>query len=698
MKLAVISEKGKSKIKKTIMKNNDNFDIETFDTFEDFITFSTQRTVHFDRVLVISEGVLEEDTEQLDARFEYFSDYVKEEQKATRVVLFHRQNDRSEVLDCFNKCFDSVIYSPMLVNSLTVQSLMKSVQLDIEEIAKQFGNGVAGRSFETSIDEVQVPEVNNKKKKKGFSLFGGFGKKVNRDVEQSPDNGEQAPKIAENSDNYIENIVENHIDGMSTSEVEYYNEEEMYEDTQEDFDEFTNFKVNMDGLSQNESDNFNVENENSVAEDNTKDSEFSADTTDFNSSANNAEFDISGEFDGEVDNSSENFADFENVNDDIDDTFSCQDLDKESDNEEVTDNFEIENTSSEEENNTNENTNGLDTDTDDNGGNDYENDIEFDIDSAFDSLDVSSESEARSSFSELGELREVVKVGQVEKVVEKVVEVEKLVEVEKEILLNGMTEDEAREVVAQNRNELSNKTEDVLNDILSGEVSEVFVFLGNNEISCKQSLDLAKYVSNACNVLYVDLDTKYHPLLGYIDYIQFKNQNRLRSVDISKIKNVKSLLKYVVSVDGIDYISLDYGQDIQSKDLQSLQRIVSECVLSYSVIIVNLPYNRVDCCKDLINDSIKIICIEQSIASLSNAIISLEKDIRNRDIKMNIIRDVRYLINVKNAEGDLGDIINKTDERLRPTLRQFNWVDIQYTVYYEFDRTTLLELLDLMEG
>lgn len=696
MKLAVISEKGKDKIEKIIKKNNDNFDIETFETFENFITFCTQRTVHFDRILLISEGVLEQDMGQLDARFRYFAEYVKTNQKATRVVLYHkRDGDNPEILNCFNTYFDSVIYSPMIVNNLTVSAVMKAVQLDIESISKQFGEGVANKSFDTSIDEVQAntnkstPKKSKKKKKKGFSLFGGFGKKVDNSEEQQEEE-EQEQDMVNSSENSEPESFEEFVADIDTPEVTFYNEEEMTEDTDENFDDFANFKVDMSGLSQNDNDNFNSENENSNDKENLSETEFFEDTDISNSSANDAESDIFDEFMSEDEGSSEISTNSESVESDIETPLSDIDTTNESEIGDVDDVIGSDGTVNEDE--------GVFDSPLNDSEDEEEDDTDFDIDSAFDTLDVSSESEARNSYHATEKPREIVKVEQVEKVVEKVVEIEKLVKVEKEVLPNGMTEDEARELVEQNRNELSNSTEGVLEDILRGDISEVFVFLGNSEISCKQSLELARYLASACDVLYIDLDTKYHPLLGYIDYREFKNQNKLRSVDVSKIKNVKSLLNYVVSIDDIDYISLDYGQDIMTKDLQVLQRLLSECILEYSMVIVNLPYNRVDYCKDLINDSIKIICIEQSIPSLSNAIISLEKDIRNKAIKMNIIRDVRYLLNIKNAEGDLNEVINITYERLSPTLSQFNWVDIQYTVYYEFDRTTLLELLDLVEG
>lgn len=678
MVLAIISDKGKNKLKDIILENNDNFDIETFDTFEDFIAFSTQRTVHFDRILILSKGVSEEDNEQLQARFSYFADYVKTNQKATRVVLYHlRGIDREEILTCFNENFNSVIYTPMITSRLTSVALLMATQEDIEKISKEYGN--KGKiEFNTTIeksegDKKQTSPSNSKKKskkKKGLShLFGGFGKKVNIGETEQSKNQET-------------------VQEEGTESNDFYNvEEELENDTDESM-QFENFKVNMDGISQNDYNFFDSNNENENTEDMDIGAENDVEHTFENSSADGAECNNFDEIDEQLKTTSETNTNPEIVKECVDNTEYVQDENNESiDNLDKLTDEELLNSET-----------GSDEDVKDN------EELNVDIESFFDSIDLSVEQEARTGFEGKKEPKEIVKtkVVEVEKPVFKTKIVKEEVEkvVSKEVLANGLTEEEAKKIVKENRNELSANTKGVLKDILNGKISEILVFLGNSEVSCRRSLEFVKYMSDKCSILYIDLDTKYHPLLGYIDYSKFKNENKLTANKISKIKNVSSLLNYVVSLDGVDYISLDYGQTISNKDLQSMQRIVSECILEYSLVVVNLPYTSVDSCRDLIKDSIKVVPIDLNISSLLNAVISLEKDIKNMNNKMNIIRDIRYLINIKKSEskGDLEYIINKAYERISNLLvSNINWVDVQYTIYYEFDKSTILELLDIVE-
>lgn len=678
MVLAIISDKGKNKLKDIILENNDNFDIETFDTFEDFIAFSTQRTVHFDRILILSKGVSGEDNEQLQARFSYFADYVKTNQKATRVVLYHlRGIDREEILTCFNENFNSVIYTPMITSRLTSVALLMATQEDIEKISKEYGN--KGKiEFNTTIeksegDKKQTSPSNSKKKskkKKGLShLFGGFGKKVNTGETEQSKNQET-------------------VQEEGTESNDFYNvEEELENDTDESM-QFENFKVNMDGISQNDYNFFDSNNENENTEDMDIGAENDVEHTFENSSADDAECNNFDEIDEQLKTTSETNTNPEIVKECVDNTEYVQDENNEStDNLDKLTDEELLNSET-----------GSDEDVKDN------EELNVDIESFFDSIDLSVEQEARTGFEGKKEPKEIVKtkVVEVEKPVFKTKIVKEEVEkvVNKEVLANGLTEEEAKKIVKENRNELSANTKGVLKDILNGKISEILVFLGNSEVSCRRSLEFVKYMSDKCSILYIDLDTKYHPLLGYIDYSKFKNENKLTANKISKIKNVSSLLNYVVSLDGVDYISLDYGQTISNKDLQSMQRIVSECILEYSLVVVNLPYTSVDSCRDLIKDSIKVVPIDLNISSLLNAVISLEKDIKNMNNKMNIIRDIRYLINIKKSEskGDLEYIINKAYERISNLLvSNINWVDVQYTIYYEFDKSTILELLDIVE-
>lgn len=674
MVLAIISDKGKNKLKDIILKNNDNFDIETFDTFEDFIAFSTQRTVHFDRILILSKGVSEKDDEQLQVRFSYFADYVKTNQKATRVVLYHlRGTDREEILTCFNENFNSVIYTPMITSRLTSVALLVAIQEDIEKISREYGN--KGKiEFDTTIeksegDKKQTSANGSKKKskKKGFShLFGGFGKKVStEEMEQVKNNETMQEEGTESND--------------------FYNVEEELENDIDESMQFENFKVNMDGISQNDYDIFDSNNENENTEDTDVGTENNVEYTFENSSADDAECNNFDEIDEQLENTSETNTNSESIKEYVDSTKYEQDKNNENvDNPDKLTNEEKLNSEI-----------GTDKDNDE---------LSVDMESFFDSIDLSMEQEARTGFEGKREPKEIVKtkVVEVEKPVIKTEIVKEEVEkvINKEVLANGLTEEEAKKIVKENRNELSANTKGVLKDILNGEISEILVFLGNSEMSCRRSLEFVQYMSDKCSILYIDLDTKYHPLLGYIDYSKFKNENRLTSNKISKIKNVSSLLNYVVSLDGVDYISLDYGQTISNKDLQSIQRIASECILKYSLVVVNLPYTSVDFCRDLIKDSIKVVSIDLNISSLLNAVISLEKDIKNMNNKMNIIRDIRYLINIRKSEskGDLEYIINKAYERVSNLLvSNINWVDVQYIIYYEFDKSTTLELLDIIE-
>lgn len=249
-----------------LSKSADNVEFSTYTNVADMIKESTMRHIFFDRI-VISENILRNTESDLQA----LNNYITEFSDNTKIV-FVCQGNTSGNSEIFNSFFNSPLYTPVLVDSVTTTKLLEFVKSDITELkAKYYSLDVrAPKSVVSKYSEEEKnikPNGGTKVEKKGFfkSLFGGKkndSSKIenqNSIKEDSTNEGKGTKTVSQNSDekgspNTISDVaigtvvgagvstLKNGIDGNmnfnSSSPVSVgapnFNDEISYNDSEED--------------------------------------------------------------------------------------------------------------------------------------------------------------------------------------------------------------------------------------------------------------------------------------------------------------------------------------------------------------------------------------------------------------------------------------------------------------------------------
>lgn len=635
--------------------------IEVMKDFDEYAGFcQARRSVSFDRILIMSNGFIYSSEEELNNFMGNFYNYLQQSQRATKVVFIHTDRDDKKVLENYLKYFKSVNNHAVVVPTLKMSFLHDCVGCSIEDLKKRYSAVDTSIEYESSYIEKseEEDEIEQKPKKKGF--FSGFGKKNKKSTKV-----QNQGKISDTAEDTSMENIENSENMEANNEPPFPNDDEKVESN---FDDNFSESADEDGLFTEleplESDekideeptNFNedffedlsLSLKNEISEPGSEE----VDSTDFDG-ADNIESD---DFGVELDTEDACTSDEEGIDDFSSEECMDNTLEGYSDDVDIYD-FDI----SEESNFK------LDTDT-----------------------------EKRIVNGEGLQEKVIEKI----KVVEKPVEVEKVVErvVEKVVekrVGGGLDEETGKKIAKENMNRLGKYTDMDLQDLLDGKVSEIFLMTGDMGVAPKYMFEFANFLAENTRVLCVDLDCMYHSFLSQIDYSEIKSQNRLNKSVLSKIKNVNMLSQYITRVGNLDILSFDYGVSISDKELSKLQRTVSELVLGYSVIFVNIPLEKLDICQDLFKHSIKIVCVRQDLTSMCTVVQKLEDNIIGKESRQLFMQNARYLSKINSDKFNLDDTLDKIDER--SLISNCDWLSLQHNMYYEVNTRVVKELLDLME-
>lgn len=638
--------------------------IEVMKDFDEYAGFcQARRSVTFDRILIMSNGFAYSSEEELNNFMYNFSEYLQQSQRATKVVFIHTDRDDEKVLDNYVKYFKSVNNHAVVVPTLKTSFLQDCVANSIEDLKKKYDAVNTNIEYKSSFIEHKEEEPKKVEKPKKKGLFSGFGKKNKKGkntVNTEANNVESEDSMDENNEN--------------SEELELKNDTPFPNDSEEDTTDF-----NTENLEKNNEDelfselNVDGSNEKSDEEGTNFDEDF---FTDLSDSLKNEIFESENGFEEVSETESveigEDFDDFDELS--LEDSLpsEVEDVDDKSDS----------NQDGEEFNETASNDFMDDTDI-------YDFDISeesrFKIDSSMEKKIINGENMG----TEVVE-RVVEKVKVVEKPVEKIVE--KVVEKRMGV---GLDDETGKKIAQENMNRLGKYTDTDLRDLLNGKVSEIFIMTGDMNVAPKYMMEYAKYISSSTRVLCVDLDSQYHSLLSQFEYSEIVNQNRLNKSILSGIKNVDSLSNFVMQVDGVDLLALNYGVNLNDKELIKLQRVVSEMVLKYSIIFVNIPMEDLCICKDLFKYSIKIVCVEQELNSICTTVQKLEKFIIGKEDRQIFMGNARYLSKITSDKFDLDNTLDKIDER--SLMSNCDWLSLQHNMYYSVNVRAVKELLDLME-
>lgn len=166
----------------------------------------------------------------------------------------------------------------------------------------------------------------------------------------------------------------------------------------------------------------------------------------------------------------------------------------------------------------------------------------------------------------------------------------------------------------------------VLKSVYAGRLSKVLIVTGDRGSGVTSTaLNIAQTLAKHIHVLYFDCDIDNHGLLNYIDYVNFKNYEKMHMEGVKMCRSSQVFNKCVISWDeNLDLLTSDFSCDCTLEELQSSAEIVAERAGDYGVVVVDCPANKLACISDLVLIGQSIICVEGTKRGFMNMLCQLE--------------------------------------------------------------------------
>ncbi len=295
MKLALVFGNAvNNRVSPEIKKQKDDLVLDSFNSINEMINNSINRSYIFDRILVLSKVTRADGNpqEEINTLANYWNSYAK----TTSIIFVCKKGDDDDVANIFESVFQSPLCTTMMVSQVSVNVLMESVNLDTMSITEKYSNkGVVNYEVEVESKKVEAPkkptaeELKQQKQKereerhrkrqeereakaknkgeKKSGLFGLFGKdKKSENVEPQMDNSNVVSNPAEseiNNDNMPAGMNQQNINQNENVELQDFDWEQQYDNEYADNNTEDTEYENTD-FSENNSlnNNFNYQNNN----------------------------------------------------------------------------------------------------------------------------------------------------------------------------------------------------------------------------------------------------------------------------------------------------------------------------------------------------------------------------------------------------------------------------------------------------
>lgn len=166
----------------------------------------------------------------------------------------------------------------------------------------------------------------------------------------------------------------------------------------------------------------------------------------------------------------------------------------------------------------------------------------------------------------------------------------------------------------------------VLDNIYSGKTTKIILVTGDRGSGVTTTaLDIAMKFAQRTDVLYFDADTELHGLLSYIDYDSFRNYEASQQQGVKLCKSSRAFNNCVLRYsNNLDILTTNYGVVVSDEELELAQSVVAEVSHNYSVVVVDIPLDKIGCLTDLILQGNVTVCVEASKRGFMNLLCKLE--------------------------------------------------------------------------
>lgn len=212
------------------------------------------------------------------------------------------------------------------------------------------------------------------------------------------------------------------------------------------------------------------------------------------------------------------------------------------------------------------------------------------------------------------------------------------------------------------------------NAVLKGKSHKIIVVTGDRGSGITSlAYDIAKFFAKNVPVLYFDGDVELHGLLSYIEYDQFCMYEPQQQQGIKLCKNARAFQNCVTRFDtNLDILTTNYGVEVSDDELENAQSVVAEIANRYGVVVVDAPFDKIDCFTDLLLGGNVCLCIEANKRGFMNAICKLENSSLSMRYKRKIVSSGTMIHTKVNPKLNMKKLYKYVDSIVE--LEDVNWL------------------------
>lgn len=217
---------------------------------------------------------------------------------------------------------------------------------------------------------------------------------------------------------------------------------------------------------------------------------------------------------------------------------------------------------------------------------------------------------------------------------------------------------------------------DVVRNILSGVTSKTILVTGDRGTGLTTTaLSLAEYFADKVHVLYVDGDLKNHGSLNYLEYNHIVKFGDHQKKGVKICKSVDAFRSCRINyATNLDILVSDYNVNVSLDEFELTQSVITELADEYSVIIVDVPFDSLSACEDLILTGTPIICMDASKRGFMNTLCYLEGDYLEKRYKRALLS--KGVLNLSNISKDFNFNKVKSEVNSIVDLEERGWFDL----------------------
>lgn len=204
------------------------------------------------------------------------------------------------------------------------------------------------------------------------------------------------------------------------------------------------------------------------------------------------------------------------------------------------------------------------------------------------------------------------------------------------------------------------------------------------------------FASNKCNTLYVDCDVVRHGILSYIDYAEFKKQDKVKRNATAVCKTWDDIERGIYQVSAtMGILTADYGVVTEDGGIEDLLTLIADYYTKFDCVVIDLPLEYIKYAYTVLSMGIPILTVKGTLGGVIGAISELEvgccSDVLPRYLTLLAKKGI-MLATCVDKTFKFDGLLRKVDSYIDS---DYPWTKMRYLVNPKIDAESLSYMLEV---